>query len=147
MSKSKYVITDRKYKKWNERCQHETGWKKVKVCNRKLDEDTGECPLKHGTLLHGCKTECCGVLVSGNHNYCRYHRKKKVKTICKIQDKIMKEFRKRMWGKHYQNYNMDNPEGRKDFEMWKMKQLMKSYDPEVVEKEMKEQEGKEMIIG
>jgi len=121
-------ITDRKYKTWNERCQHEINWKTGKECNKKLGEDTGQCPLGHGRLLHMCKTECCSNLISGNHNFCDGHRKKKVKTICKTQQKIMREFRSRMWGAKSRQYNMDDYETKKEFEEWKEKQLEKTYD-------------------
>ena len=138
-TKTKFVISDRRERVWNNRCDHEINWKSGKTCNKLLDEDTGECPKGHGRSLHACATSCCGILVAGNHKFCRYHRKKKVKTICNIQNKIMKEYSRRMgWTGKFRGVNIDTYEGKIDFEEWKQKQLQKSYDKEVVQQEKHE---------
>jgi len=133
---NKLVISDRRDKIWKDRCYHEINWKTGKECNRPLDEDTGECPKGHGRSLHGCATSCCGIFVAGNHKFCRYHRKKKVKTICKIQKKIMAKYRSIIWGKNANPTGLDFPEDRKKFEEWKQIQLQKSYDKDVLKAEV-----------
>lgn len=127
----KVRITDRRDKVWNGRCYHEK--KNGKDCNKLCDEDTGKCPLGHGRSLHGCHTKCCVNWVSGNHKYCEFHRKAKLKSVCKITEKISREFRKRMWGKHNAEYDMERgSQGRKEFEQWSQKQIEKTYDQEIL---------------
>lgn len=141
--KSKLVISDRRYRVWKDSCYHE--YANGKECGKLCDEDTGECPRGHGRSQHGCHTSCCAILVAGNHKYCRYHRKEKLRSICKIQDKIMAEFRKRMWGKHNERYDMERGSaGRKEFEDWSEKQLKRSYDKEILLIEKIEAENKKI---
>jgi hypothetical protein len=128
-------ISDRKYRVWNETCQHELNFKGTKHCGLALDEDTGECPKGHGRMLHGCATGGCVVWVSGNHKFCRYHRKSKLKSMMNVNNKIMRRYRSMMWGKLSKNFNMDDRQTKKDFEQWAKQQRETTYDPNVLKVE------------
>ena len=133
-TKTKLIISDRRDRVWNDRCSHVSS-KTDKECNKLTNEDTGQCPKGHGRSLHICGTRCCIILVAGNHKFCRYHRRKKLKSICKVTEKIQREWRSRMWGAKSKLYNMDDYQTKKDFQEWKLKQLEKTYDKEVLQQE------------
>lgn len=130
MNKTRFVISDRRYRKWNEKCCHEMNPSGSKHCNLLLDEDTGRCPKGHGISLHSCKTKCCIVWVGGNHKFCEGHRKNKVESICKVTDRILRRYRSIMWGKLSKSVNLDIPEHRQEFENWKTKQIDATYSKE-----------------
>ena len=120
------IISDRKYRKWTDTCDHE--YASGKVCNRITDEETGFCKLKHGRSLHSCATKCCIIWVAGNHKFCPGHRKNKVGSICKTTDKILRRWRSLMWGKLSKTISLDNPESKKEFNEWGQKLIEKTYD-------------------
>ena len=118
----KLVITDRRDMVWKDRCVHT--YSDNKECKRLLDEDTGSCPKGHGSLRHVCKTKCCSELVGGNHKFCKYHRAKKLLSICNIQKRIQKEYGRRMgWYDKFRGISIDSYQGKIDFAIWKNKQL------------------------
>lgn len=124
--KKKYVISDRKEKVWRQVCSEMS-------CKKLTDEKTGKCSLGHETKLHYCITGGCILTIAGNHKFCIFHRKEKRKTIMPINNKIMREFRSRMWGKKSENYDMEKgSDGRKEFEIWSQKQLETTYDKDVL---------------
>lgn len=109
------MMPDKKWRSYRDRC-----WK----CKVLLDEDTGECPKCHGTLLHGCETKCCSILVGGNHKFCKYHREKHVKSICKLQKEVLREYESRRYGKSAYKYNyLDSKDKKLEFAIWEMKKL------------------------
>ena len=112
---SRRVMSDKKWRTFKDKCSE---------CKRLLNEDTGECPKCHGVLGHGCQTRCCSILVGGNHKFCKYHRQKQVKSICKIQQAIMKEYNRRRYGRSAIKYNyLDSKEEQLKFTLWKVEKL------------------------